>query len=297
MKRKRLLSLSIGLASKIRLSIVLVALMVWQGCTKSGDGVTPGKDLTDSKEISKVMVFPDATRETGTPPAETKTSTTPVITNTTPEITGVSGLEMGLTMKYSNAVGNINYIYVQVNGASDYFKIPVKSTSGTSGVITVPFKIPDNVNIPSCSGSQLTIWATTYNGACKRIDNTTCFTSKVPPARGQGNASIGGKNYNTTAVCDIKLPGYGTGYGILINDTQMIVLFNLKQGYTSLVDLVNGNYDPSSGVPWAGYLNETDLYFSTSGTVSYNGKVISVSASLESFEGKRLKITASGNCQ
>lgn len=112
---------------------------------------------------------------------------------------------------------------------------------------------------------------------------------------GKASVTINGKTYKGEAVCDINYGGMGKAYGILINDTEMLLLYNLKQGSNSLTDVINGNSDIYK-VPWAAYFDGSDFYFSTSGSATLNGRVVSGSAKVENDGGDRKTISASGNC-
>ena len=289
--------------------LLIFAFLFSLSYCKPGGGVDPaatsGTVLTDPNELSKVMIIPGATLEQGTPPAATPTSNPPQISTPTPEVSTISGQDGSFSINYSNVVGNITFIYLQFDGASYYFKIPISGNSGSRGSITIPMRIPDTYTITPYGGStksagHFCCWTAT--ATAKEIQNSSSlcgnnFSSTLPPRPGKGTATVGGKSYDATAICELDLGGFGKGYGIQINDNQLIILYNLKRGNSQLVDIINGNYNTSSSVPWAAYCDGSNIYYSTSGTAKYSGSVVSVSGSFADFSGNRTSISAAGNCQ
>ncbi len=274
-------------------------------CSKNtSNDVAPGSDvqtLSDPTEISKVVVIPGATLETGTPPPSTPTKAgTPVLSTPTPELSTISGQEATLTLNYSNAVGGINYIYVQFDGASVYFKIPI-ANSGTAGTIKIPVRVPEKVELANFKCYSMTTFATTYNGACRELTRGNCLSASLPPRPGKSKVSIGGKSYDGTAACDLNFGQFGRGYGILINDSQFVVLYNMRQGNNQLGDFEAMASNSGSGVPsspFALYFDGTTIYYSTSGTATAGGKTVSTSVTLKELTGsRRISVSATGNCQ
>ena len=287
------------------LLVVLLSLGLNQGCKKANDVDPSGTDgivLTDPNELSKVMIIPGATLEKGTPPPVTNTPDTPKLSTPSPEVSAISGQDATFSIDYSNAIGNITIIYIQFEGADSYFKIPISGNSGTNGRITLPMRIPKEYVTAAPSGKsfhRFCCFAASAKGTRQASLCNNNFTSNLPPRPGKGTVNIGGRAYDATAVCEMDLGGYGKAYGILLNGgSQFIALYNLNRGNSQLVDIVNGNNDPTSGVPCALYLDGTNLYGSLSGSASYNGKVVSVSGQFEELSSsRRISISASGNCQ
>lgn len=285
--------------------LLICTLLIGLSQCKKTDVDPTGTTLTDPNELSKVMIIPGATLEQGTPPATTKTPNAPQISTSTPEISTISGQDATFSINYSNVAGSITFIYLQFDGSDYYFKIPISGNSGSKGSISIPMRIPDTYTITPASGTKSSMgrfccWAST--ATAKEIQNSSglCgnnFSSTLPPRPGKGTVTIGGRDYDATAICELDLGGLGKGYGIEISDDQIVILYNLKRGTSQLVDILNGNSSVSSGVPWAAYFNGSNIYYSTSGSANYNGSVVSVSGSFADFSGNRTSISAAGNCQ
>lgn len=290
-----------GLLSRL---LIISFLFVLTACPPSTqDDVTPAVTataLSDANELSKVMIIPDATLEQGSPPPVTTASDTPKLSTSTPEVNAISGQDATFSLNYSNAAGNITVIYIQFEGSDYYFRVPISSNSGTNGTIKVPMRIPEKYTAVS-NGKSFTrfcCFAASAQGTRQAQLCNNNFTSNLLPKPGKGTATISGRNYEATAVCDMDLGGFGKAYGILINDTQFIALYNLKRGAgNQLVDIINGNYTIESGVPWAGYFDGTNFYFSVSGSASYNGSAVSVSGRFADMDGRQISVSAAGNCQ
>jgi len=267
------------------------------GC-KEKEVKTEVNELKTPNEISKVLVIPDAIKEDGNPPQATNTPNAPVIVNQTPEISGISGEEQLMKFEYRNASSNITNIYIQIEGADSYFRIPVSGNTGKSGIVSIPYQIPPQYTVPydNCK-SVFGGFMTFANGACVSIGDKSCFSSYPPPRPGKAGGSVNGQTFSANAVCEIFLPGFGKAFGIVTDDGRMIVLYNLKNGGNQLRDPFDDNSDITT-TPWAGYVDVSgNIYFSTSGSAGYNGRVVSVSGTFVDFNGLSARVSASGNCQ
>ncbi len=258
--------------------------------------------LNNPNEISRVMIIPGSTLESGTPPAVTTTPGTPVITFPNQVVNGISGQDTYLTINYSGATEGITVIYVQLIGADSYFKIPLNQATGSSGTINIPIRIPEKYTIPTCA--QLDAWAATSNyqiTKCGRTTRRNCLSFDPLSDPGKGKANIGGQDYNATAVCDLDFGQFGRGYGIQMSNGGVIVLYNMKQGSNQLGNLENLIDNSPTGnitVPFAFYSDGSTAYWSVSGTATASGKKVSASGVFREVGGSRqISISASGNCQ
>jgi hypothetical protein len=103
-------------------------------------------DPRDPDALSQVLVIPGAQREEGSPPAAGSGSgSQPVIQGGARGGLGIveSGNELVLQLDFTSASGYQD-CYVQVIGASDYFRIPTDN-SATSGQIVIPVYVPPEV--------------------------------------------------------------------------------------------------------------------------------------------------------
>ena len=263
-----------------------------------------GKILTDPDEISKVLIIPDAERIKGAPPTPQNGATTTQLTAETSVIAGISGQEMTLTYKYNYTSANksdeIEYILLQLDGSSSYFKIPV-TTVGRSGTIYTPlivrqgYELPQNTYQPR--GWCMQTYATTYGGACIKTQSPSCISSvSLPPRGGTGKSTINGKTYDASAACDIAIPGFqGKAFVIKISDTKFIALYNMTSGNHTLkdfsdLDLVND--------PFALYYEDGKMYYSKTGYATIKSKTVSVTSTMEDLlENSTKTVSAIGTCE
>lgn len=131
-------------------TLALLALG-WLGC--GGDDPDDEEDLVSPSSpdaLSGVLVIPGAARVQGQPPPATPSSSADV-----PRISGGSALSVSnggqavLQVDYESPTG-YDDCYVQVRGASDYFRLEVGSAV-QAGTLQIPVNIPDNVDTGSFS--------------------------------------------------------------------------------------------------------------------------------------------------
>lgn len=281
--------------------LLLLSGNVWQGCKNANDVGTQGTGLTDPNEITKVLVIPGATVEQGNPPAVTKTGNEPVLSTPTPTVETVSGLDGTYTLNYSNVTGTITAIYIQFDGATSYLKIPISGSTGKSGQIRVPMRMPDDKYTARPSGISFCTFALISNGACQS-KCTNSFTSQLPPRPGKGQVNVGGRSVDATAACDLDFGAFGRGYVILTGQGSGVVLYNMRSGTNQLANFetmaASDRYGDS--VPFAGYVDENgNVYFSVSGSATVSGKTASVSGIFKNLlsSGQQISVSAAGNCQ
>lgn len=279
-------------------------ILIIEGCKKNDIEIS--KELTTPDEISKVLVIPDAERIEGPLPAGQTPNGHITLTNETPEISGISGEDMIVSYRYryntANVTSPIKYLILYLEGASSYFKIPVK-TVGQSGLIQVPIKVPSGYTIPAENDQvkrcEIKLGKCTINGANSCYPDPTCIKGiGLAPRPGKGQSTIDGKTYEATAICDFLVPGFGRGTVIRMDDGKMIILYNVKQGSFQLNNYENIADPFDNNTPYALYFDSaTNIYYSTSGYVTSKGKVVSVSMVVKDFDGYSKQVSAIGNCQ
>ena len=99
-------------------------------------------DPDDPDELSAVLVIPGAERIDGDPPSPSGTADAPVVEGGD-SINVDSGDQAQLRLTYESDTG-YDDCYVQVVGASDYFRVPVGNTN-TSGEIVIPVEVSEDV--------------------------------------------------------------------------------------------------------------------------------------------------------
>ncbi|WP_026262510.1 hypothetical protein [Spirosoma panaciterrae] len=286
------------------LLVIILMMLVIDGCKKNEVDIST--ELTTPDAISKVLIIPDAERIEGSPPPAQTTNGHITLTNETPEISGISGEDMVVSFRYkyntANVTSPIKYLILYLEGASSYFKIPIK-TVGQSGLLQVPIKIPSNYTIPPDNDivkkCGIKLGRCTINGANSCYPDPTCIKGiGIPPRPGKGNSTIDGRTYDATAICDFEVPGFGRGTIIKMDATKMIILYNLGQGSFQLNNYENIADPFDSKTPYALYFDSaTNIYYSTSGYVTTKGKVVSVNMVVKNFDGYFKQISAVGNCQ
>ncbi|MBO0930526.1 hypothetical protein [Fibrella aquatilis] len=278
--------------------LVFALVMGLSFCTKSKTDPQPALiSPSDAKKVGDALIMPNGTQtKTGTPPAPSSSTQAPKVTPTTTDQPTSNGSTERVGVNYSNLNGGIGGAYAQVQGSLSYYDIPLSGNAPKSGVVTLPIGIPDNID-----NGSFTLVVCIYD-ASGRVSNIISIrftiTRFTPPAPGKGSVVLNGKTYSATAVCDIDMGfGYGKAYGIMITSNQAILLYNLRPGNNQLVDIINGNFDATKD-PWGAYIDSNgSFYASTSGSATYNGKVVSVSMRGEDFNGNKTSFTAAGNCQ
>jgi hypothetical protein len=286
-----------GLTTIARILLFTVFIAMFN-CQKPKD-VDPAENLispTDAKKVGEALIMPSGTEtKTGTPPSPSTSAQAPKVSSTTTEVPTANGATETTKVNYSNLNGSIGGAYAKVENSPTYYDIPLRGNAPSSGSISIPIGIPDNID----SGS-FTLIISIYD-ANGRVSNVIriryTITRFTQPAAGKGSVNIGGKTYTATAVCDINFGGYGNAYGILVNETQLVMLYNLRQGSNQIYDAIDDDNFDIERNSWAAYFDGTEFFFSKSGSATYNGKVVSTTAQFDNFDGKRVSISASGNCQ
>lgn len=141
-------------------------------------------DPSDPDALSQAIIIPGATRVQGSPPSEQAGSSGPA-----PQVSGggtvsaTSGQQAVLSLSYTSASGYDN-CYVQVEGASDYFELPLDNPA-TEGQVQIPIEFPTAV------GTGFANFYTCIQGADGGVSNpwTTGFDIYNP--EGGGGSGVG----------------------------------------------------------------------------------------------------------
>lgn len=284
-------------------SVLLIAGLMTACPFGNKEPITPQDQLidpSDSKRVGAALILPDgAITKDGTPPAPSTSSQAPKAVATVTDQPTTNGSTENVPVRYSNLNGGIGGAYAQVEGANNYYDIPVSGNAPSSGTINIPLGIPSNFR----SGTFTLIYCIyDRSGRVSNILRIRFTITRVePPKPGEGSVTIGGKTVKATAVCDLDFAQFGRGYAISINDSQIIVLYNMRQGSNQLGDFEALAGNSTGGVPtspFALYFDGTTVYYSKSGTANANGKVVSASLVAEElFGGKRVSLSATGNCK
>jgi hypothetical protein len=269
-------------------------------CNKGGD-TPPLIDPSDAVNVGKALILPDGTEtKEGTPPAPSTNPQAPKVTPVVTEQPTNNGSTETVPIRYSNLNNGIGGVYAQVEGATNYYNIPLSGGgSSTSGTINVPIGIPENFG----SGTFILVYCIyDRSGRVSNILRIRFTITRTEPLKsGEGRATVNGRTVKATAVCDLDFGPYGRGYGIQINDNEIIVFYNMRQGNVQLGDLETLIDNSTTGditAPFAWYFDGSSIYWSVSGSATVSGKKISSSATFrEAFGSRTISVTASGNCQ
>lgn len=290
---------------RIRLFLIALLFLIIIGC--KGDKIEGNpKELNSPDEISKVLVIPDAERIEGPPPSGSANNGHVTLTNQTPEISGISGENMIVSYKYQYATPTtepIKYLILYIEGASSYFKIPIK-TVGQSGTLQIPVKIPSGYSIPydnqGVKKCEIRLGRCTVNGSNSCYNDPTCIKGVgLPPKAGTGKSTIDGTAYDATALCDLEYGDYGKGYAIMMGTDKIIILYNLGQGSFQLNNFENIDDPFENRTPVALFFDASSgsFYYSISGYATVKGKVVSVNMVMKDLDGYVKQISAIGNCK
>lgn len=286
------------LVSRLMVALLLVSL---SQC-KKGDDVSPNLiDPSDAKKVGAALIMPDGTQtKDGNPPAPSTSTQAPKVTPGATDKSTANGSTETLPVPYSNLNGGIGGVYIQIEGASTYFDIPVQGNAPASGTINLPVGIPENINSGSFSMAYCIYDRSGRVSNIIRIRFTIRRTEPLSP--GKGTATIGEKSYNATAICDLNIPPYGKGYVIQMSSSQFIAFYNMRSGSNTLGNFETLLANSSTGVPsgpFALYFDDSgNLYSSVSGSATTNGKTVSASVTMKDlYTGRQVSLSAAGNCQ
>ena len=282
--------------------ILIVSLLFsLSHCTKDKDVAPDLVDPTDAKKVGSALIVPDGTQtKDGTPPAPSTNAQAPKVTQTTTEQPTSNGNTETIPVRYSNLNGGIGGAYAQVEGASNYYDIPVGGNAPASGTLNIPIGIPENFR----SGTFTLVYCIyDRSGRVSNILRIRFTITRVEPLKpGEGRANIGGRSVTATAVCDLNFGQFGRGYGIQMSNGGVIVLYNMKQGSNqlgNLESLIDNNPTGNITAPFGFYSDGANAYWSVSGSATASGKKVSASGTFKNILGnnQQISISASGNCQ
>ena len=138
----RLINQNVKIMSRFFNLLVTVAILgaVFYAC-KSKSDLAPGPvDPNDPNALSKVLIFTNGTKQnSGTLPNNASSAKT-TITNSPSLSVSTSGGTVYIPVAYSGSV-SIAYAYIQVQGASTYFTIPINASAST-GQFAIPVTLP-----------------------------------------------------------------------------------------------------------------------------------------------------------
>ena len=168
-------------------------------------------DPTDAKAVSKVLIMPDGTQTTpGNPPSPSTDTRAPKVTGQPSTIPTQNGNAEDLGFQYSNLIGGVRSVYVQVEGADTYYNVPINNPNiNGSGRITLPISLPLTLG----SGFfYLGYCVVDYSGRISNVIRTEFNVTRVTPINpvaGNGSFVVNGQTFNGQALCDV-----GKQYGI-----------------------------------------------------------------------------------
>jgi hypothetical protein len=283
-----------------RVAAVFSLFVVLASCSKKSE--EKKIDPSNSNELQSVLVIPNGTLTSGTPPPTTTGTSRPSISSNQSSGSVTSGGQVNIPFSYSSASGGYTNCYVQVNNATNgYIRIPTPS-SNTSGTINIPITVPSNVN----SGQ----FCITYciADAQNRVSNYMTFCVDVTaPVTGGGGSGVGTGNFKVDGVtnsgyCSAYSPSAsgtnGTDVVITTTSGNSFIIYNIPTASSGSASFVDGYYN-NTGL-WCA-LN-TSSFFGASkpgGTVTKTGaKSFTFSATVYDLNTNQQKsVTGSGTWQ
>ena len=223
---------------KSLMTCLLAGSLLAISCKKeSAEEVNP----SDSNKLQSVLVIPNGTLVSGTPPAPTQNG--PIIQAGQSSASVNSGNQVTIPFSYSSTSG-YNNCYVQVDGASNGYIRITGNNSANNGTISIPVNVPSSVTSGTFSmaycidngSGQVSNWQTI-------TVNVTGQSSNPGNTIGNGSFTFNGQNY--TGIC-VKNPppssSGGPGFDVVLtnqNGSTGIVFYNVTaatSGSTSFVD-------------------------------------------------------------
>lgn len=288
---------------------LLLALVLGFEMCKKGDVVPALINTSDAKSVSEAIILPSgSSKPEGSPPAPSTSAQAPkTVTPPVSDLPTINGSTETLNIPYTNLSGGIGGVYAQIEGAANYFNIPVRNSNPpASGTIQIQFILSQNFN----TGSFTVVYCV-YDGT-GRVSNIQRVRFNVqrvaPAALGKGSFNFAGTQTDCDAICDIaKLQQLST-QGAFIDASAAfsqtgsgVFVYNVVgNGTFNLPDSEGSNFDESKQ-PWVIYLDSktTTLYVSRSGKVIRNGGIITFNASVsEGFNNNaRRQLSGSIRCQ
>ncbi len=130
-----------------RLFFLLFVATLFAGCKREVDYITvpTSIDPKDPNQLSRYIVLPNGSLVvTGTPPAPNGGTQAPRISLVnTGSVTASNGGVAVLTFQVPGGTAALGGYYVQVQGSSTYFNVPV-SASGNPSIASIPIQLPAN---------------------------------------------------------------------------------------------------------------------------------------------------------
>jgi len=136
----------------LKIPVYLLLLVVFFGCSKDTEGPSNKKKKkvspSDAAALSKVLQVENSSRKTGVPPSSLGTSSITLAFNQSEAEITVDN-KFYLPFVYDNTGSDLSArpkgIYIQVDGANDYFELASIIAPNKKGILNIPVKLPDNV--------------------------------------------------------------------------------------------------------------------------------------------------------
>jgi hypothetical protein len=157
------------------LGILITVSLYLSSCEEDRIAATPSGNITgtlEPNELTEVLVVPNSNLVNGDMPSPTNTPESPDMTMVDTTVSYTSGGQVRLPISYSGS--GVSGIRFQVNGADQYFDVPV--SAGNSGTMLLPIGIPSNTD-----EGKFCITITLYDDE-GNVSNTfeTCITVTKP---------------------------------------------------------------------------------------------------------------------
>ncbi len=185
---------------KLAFSIICLTIFFTVSCNKTGNNVAP--DTTDPNNadlMTEVLIIPNAQLiKDATMPASSAPGIAPVVTNNDVSVSYSSGSQIILPIDVSAPTSaNIAGVYIQIDGASSYQKIPIAPTA-SSGTFSIPITIPAHV----ASGS----FSYTYKfyDASGNVSAPHTISVTITPSENCNKTKVSGGQGVTSTTFDLK---------------------------------------------------------------------------------------------
>lgn len=289
--------------------MLLVAMVFGFEMCKQGEPQPALINPSDAKSVSEAIILPDgSTKPEGSPPPPTNTAQAPkASTPSSTELPTMNGSTKSINIPYTNLNGGIGGVYAQVEGATNYFNIPVRNTNPpTSGIINIQIILNQNFNTGS-----FTIAYCVYDAA-GRVSNIQRIRFNVQrvaaAALGKGTFNFAGTEFKADAICDVAKLAQVSTQGTFLDASaavdqsgNSVFIYNVVgNGTFNLPDADGSSFNPDRQ-PWIAYIDSKTFgfYISRSGKVIRNGGTITFNAVVaEDFgSGATSPLSGSIRCQ
>ena len=129
----------------------------------------------DADSFNDILIMPDGALNFDGQVYSTHNGDEPTVNAIDYIVSGTSGATTIIKLSYANAIPRLGGCFVQVEGASSYYKIPFPGNPTTSGTWSLPIGIPESITpVKFCMSFYV------YDSSDKVSEATTACINMVP---------------------------------------------------------------------------------------------------------------------